>query len=299
MYFYLSILILLCILFCLLFHFRKNRILRRVCSMAPEKKLCLLSSLIEPAGFCYRREQDIFSSRKDAWQRRFGYRSLYDRTAPLGQMVFQCEPVYFNYGHKTWLIELWKGQYGINTGAEIGVYHADAVISPDGYKNARFQAASDEELLSMKLELWKGDRKLFEAEACHWWLTGFRMGLFSWPECLRMDVSITFPCREMADAFLQSLLDMGYDPCQVSSCLQTVSFRFAAPRSPQPCRKLPLTCAFSQWKNRIFCRLFNRITRPFDCTLDRLLYLYYYLPAAFRRTVSIRRKRCYTRRRLL
>ena len=196
MYFYLSILILLCILFCLLFHFRKSRILRRVCSMTPEKKLCLLSSLIEPAGFCYWREQDIFSSQKDAWQRRFGYRSLYDRTAPLGQMVFQCEPVYFNYGHKTWLIELWKGQYGINTGAEIGVYHAGAVISPDGYKNARFQAASDEELLSMKLELWKGDRKLFEAESCHWWLTGFRMGLFSWPECLRMDVSITFPCGD-------------------------------------------------------------------------------------------------------
>ena len=42
--------------------------------------------------------------------------------APRFQMVFDALPVYFDYQKKTWLIEFWKGQYGINTGAEIGIY---------------------------------------------------------------------------------------------------------------------------------------------------------------------------------
>lgn len=297
MYLYLSILILLCLFFCLFFHFRKNHIIRKVCAMSRENKQCTLDSLIRPAGFCYQRDQDTFSSTLDAWQRSFGYRALYDRIASIGQMVFQCEPVYFNYDHKTWLIELWKGQYGINTGAEIGVYHADSVISPEQRSRALFRATSDEELLPMKMELWKGDKKLFCLSARHWWLTGFRMGMFSWPECLRLRASITFPCCEMMDAFVQALLDLGYNRSELDFCMQTVSLELVTPKSSQPCRRRRLRCAFAQWKNRIFCRLFHRITRTFDTTLDRLLYLYYYLPRAFRRTISIRKKRCYPRRR--
>ena len=39
-------------------------------------------------------------------------------------MIIDCEPVRFYYGGKKWLIELWKGQYGMTTGCEIGVYTA-------------------------------------------------------------------------------------------------------------------------------------------------------------------------------
>ena len=44
-------------------------------------------------------------------------------------MIIDAYPVYFDYQDKTWMIEFWRGQYGINTGAEIGVYHAVAFFS--------------------------------------------------------------------------------------------------------------------------------------------------------------------------
>ena len=33
-------------------------------------------------------------------------------------MVFETLPVYFDYAGKTWLIQIWKGQYGICTECE-------------------------------------------------------------------------------------------------------------------------------------------------------------------------------------
>ena len=32
------------------------------------------------------------------------------------EYVFMCLPVYFDYGGKTWLMEFWKGGYGITAG---------------------------------------------------------------------------------------------------------------------------------------------------------------------------------------
>lgn len=54
---------------------------------------------------------------------------------------------------------------------------------------------------------------------------------------------------------------------------------------------------FSQWKNKLFCRLYLWVTRPFLCTEDRILYLYYFIPAAFRKLLRLRRfhKRCHKR----
>ena len=62
---------------------------------------------------------------------------------PRFQMVFDALPIYFDYRGRTWLIELWKGQYGINTGAELGIYHADKILSESEYKTALFTAAED------------------------------------------------------------------------------------------------------------------------------------------------------------
>ena len=41
-------------------------------------------------------------------------------------------------------------------------------------------------------------------------------------------------------------------------------------------------CRITQWKNRHMCHLFIWITKPFTASLDRLLYLYYYLPVSIR-----------------
>ena len=112
-----------------------------------------LNCLLAPFGFEYQISQDIFVTRLDAWQRDYGYRSLYDRASPLLGMAFDCEPVYFDYQGKTWLLEFWKGQYGINTGAEIGIYRADTLLSPAQRPYTLFHTVPDEELPVFELEL--------------------------------------------------------------------------------------------------------------------------------------------------
>ena len=76
-----------------------------------------------PPGFWYDPQQDIIFSRMDALQRKFGYAYGYDDSIFLINAVIDCEPIFFSFAGKTWMIELWKGQYGVMTGCEIGVYN--------------------------------------------------------------------------------------------------------------------------------------------------------------------------------
>ena len=75
------------------------------------------------AGFSYDAQKDLFYSTKNAWQKNFGYTHLYDVAAPIFRMIIDTEPIKFFYDNKNWLITFWKGQYGIVTGAEIGIYY--------------------------------------------------------------------------------------------------------------------------------------------------------------------------------
>ena len=64
-----------------------------------------IDEVLSNAGYSYDHAQDIFYSRKDAWQKGFGYSQIYDEAAaPMG-MIIDCEPVRFYYGGKKWLLE--------------------------------------------------------------------------------------------------------------------------------------------------------------------------------------------------
>lgn len=86
-----------------------------------------LSQIVYNAGFNYLdgMEKDIIYSRYHAGQRDLGYCYAYDEAIVAIDSILDCEPVYFIYDGKEWMIELWKGQYGIETGGEIGVYYRD------------------------------------------------------------------------------------------------------------------------------------------------------------------------------
>lgn len=272
MYFLFGIFFALCIFCLILFYWKKRHIIRKICCMNCAEKCRLLNDLIRPFGFEYLPDQDIFTSRLDAWQREFGYCAAFDTAAPHFNMVFDRQPIYFDYDGRTWLIEFWKGQYGINIGTEIGVYQADRILSPEEYETTLFHSVPDEQLLRLRMEISLRGCYLFCIERLHWWLTGFRMGEYCEPDELEMQISICFPNEEMLHSFEYSMDAAGY--------LQPHG----------------LACRFAQWKNRIFCRLFCLITKPFTCTVDRILYLYYFLPIAFRRAVNPRKYR--SRRRL-
>lgn len=253
------------------------------------EKLHLFHSLTKPFGFFYLPMQDIISSRSDAWQKDYGYCKLYDNTAPLFNMIFDCEPIYFDYNDQTWLIELWKGQYGINIGGEIGIYHADSILTPDQYEQAIFYGVSNLNFLPISMQLKDKETSLFSIQQYHWWLTGFCMGRYCEPEDLEMEISIRFPNEKMLQCFTKSLQNIGYQPCDFCiNCLR-IRFTFDKPHTRQPRNKHHYYIRFSQWQNKLLCKLYRWITQPFTCTIDRIIYLYYYLPVLFRHMLCLRK----------
>lgn len=286
MYLFIGILFAMCILFFLIYFYRKQSIMKKICCMSHCEKMELLNDLAKPFGFCYLPVHNIMTSRLDAWQKNFGYRSLYDKTAPHFNMVFDCEPVYFDYKDRTWLIEFWKGQYGINIGGEIGIYQADSILTPEQYEQTDFHGVSDSDFLPISMKLNFKGKQLFAIRQMHWWLTGFRMGCYCEPENLIMDISIIFPNEEMLQSFTESLEKLGY---KTRIHYLMVSFSFSVPHTKQPRRTYRLNAQISQWENQIFCKLYEFITRPFTCTMDQILYLYFFLPATFRRMLCFRK----------
>ncbi len=287
MYISISIILFICIIFAYFRTYRRSYAAQKVRRMCIHEKCQTLSSLVSPTGFAYDHWQDIFTSRVDAWQRHYDYCAFFDHTAPFFQMVFDYEPVYFNYRDRTWLIEFWKGQYGINTGCEVGIYRADTLLPPSDQKNAHYHAVTDEEMLPMYVSLYHKKDLLFTLAKRHWWLAGFYMGTFSTPQALHMCISITFPCHEMMYAFVRALREKGYDEDGICINDQTVTFHYNRPATRQ--QTWQIRRALSQWKNQAACKIYRWVTKPFCKNIDRLLYLYYFLPFTLRKVLAIQK----------
>ena len=289
MYYSIGIVLLALLLLCIAFLGKRRTSIRKVRALPLREKQELLSALISPFGYTYEPSQDIISSHNDAWQREFGYHALFDKAAAHLNMVFDYLPVYFDYQNKSWLLEFWKGQYGINTGAEIGLYYADRLLSPNERESAHYNAVSDEYLLPMSMTLSNNKSIYATLTKKTWWLTAFSMGRFSRPEDLYLDTSIIFPNYDMLQSFLQSLSKTTFSPACIQVNGRQVLIRFGG----QTERRYPffqrLTRGFTQFMNHLYCKLYLFVTKPFHTTMERLLYLYYLLPIFFRRTLRLRR----------
>lgn len=294
MYFLLLALLLSALLGCIFLQCQRKKIICKINSMDCCAKCSFLNELVYPFGYDFHCDCGFFSSTVDAPQRQAGYSWLYDYMAPRFQMVFDSLPVYFDYRGRTWLIEFWKGQYGINIGAEIGIYHADHIIPESDYKNAWFSCAENNEMLDCSFRLCRDGDECVCSCGRHWWLTAFLVGSFSKPACLTMESCITFPGREMLAAFVDGLKRAGCSEDCMSVRGLTVCFVFHRDHQKYNCITR-FWRRFSQWKNKCFCKLYLWVTRPFSCTEDRVLYLYFYLPVAFRKLLRLRRfhKRCH------
>lgn len=268
---------------------RKRWAIKKVCSMTPIEKCELLNALIEPFGYCYDSSQDIISSRNDAWQREAGYTALFDRSAAFFNMVFDYLPVYFPYQNQTWLIEFWKGQYGINTGAEIGVYHADKLLLEEELSLAHFDAVSDCDMLPLSFCLVKDKTPIASVSKRTWWLTAFCMGQFSKPSQLYLNASLLFPDCDMMRSFLNALHQTHLPEECIRACGNEVRIQYGGLQDRHYSCLKRLIRAWAQFANRLFCRIYLCITRYFCSTEDKLLYLYYLLPFAFRRMLKPRK----------
>lgn len=290
-----AIFLLSIVIFIIIFHYRKKSVIKKVNSLSFTEKNDTLNTLAEPVGYTYDSYQDIFISRLDANQKIFGYTTFYDLTAPFFNMVFDYETIYFDYAGRTWLIEMWKGQYGINSGCELGIYYADKIIPRDKYSSTLYRAVEAKDMPDISLKLNKHCpkkackcTKLGQVHQKHWWLTIFNMGIFSKPKELFVNTSITFKDCQMMYSFLDSFRAALPGTTYKVSGL-TVYFTFYQSR-----RKYSLFRRIVRHITllgcKIYCKWFNHLTRPFSKSGDKLLYLYYYLPFVVRGILKPKRK---------
>ena len=66
-------------------------------------------------------------------------------------MIIDCEPIYFRYKGKKWLIEFWKGQYGMTTGGEVGIYYTTGpdLNIPGLFNGTFYKCVNDEDRIDM------------------------------------------------------------------------------------------------------------------------------------------------------
>ncbi len=227
-----------------------------------------LAHAVYAAGFVYDPSQGIIYSRMDALQRHFGYAYGYDVAALGMSAVLDCEPIFFDYGGKHWMIELWKGQYGLESGCEVGVYTRPIGSTGPGYllldatvgqrpgdnvasHNLFYDCAADADMLKLSATLRREGQALFtRGPETHWWLTGFKWGVLSSPSQLSVDVAITLKDSEMCKAFMAAIAGRPYPNLKVNGT--TVSFTFDKPYAvPQPPRPAPILAAVEAANQKI------------------------------------------------
>lgn len=248
-----------------------------------------LDKTIEFSGFAYDSEKDIFYSTMNPWQRKFGYCRLYDEAAALWGMIVDCEPIYFEYNGKQWLIEFWKGQYDLTTGCEIGVYTTEGpTLDIPGVFNGTFYNSGDnEDRLQMSFRLKKENKTLFIREDEHWWLTGFLLGEFSKPSELTMQIKITLKDRIMCNLFVKGLKNAGYSDSEIIRNGNEVGFNFGKPKTPQPFTRMKITDWVIQKKNKRMCKKYQEITGTSIGMQEKLMAIQEKAPKLYTKIINI------------
>jgi hypothetical protein len=173
----------------------------------------LASYKYDPDGNYY------YTDDKECWQKNFGFNEVYDTFAPITMMYYDTVRTTFEYGGKEWLIQTWKGQYGMAfVGGEVGVY----TRNPNLNVGSHFVCADKADWLNMEMAfMWDeyetGDyRAVFNRDYDkYWWATGFVVGfpngsLRKTLSEFRLVTHITFKDAEMADAFCEAFEENGF-----------------------------------------------------------------------------------------
>ena len=159
-----------------------------------------------------------YTDDKDCWQKDFGFNEVYDNFAPLTVMYYDTVRTTFVYDNKEWMIQMWKGQYGmVFVGGEVGVY-----TRPIGSSGSHYVCADKEDWLNMEMAfMWDeysdgNYRAVFNRDyEKYWWCTGFVVGfpngsLRKTLEEFRLVHHITFKDVEMANAFCEAFEANGF-----------------------------------------------------------------------------------------
>lgn len=156
------------------------------------------------SGFNFSLSDMVLYATVDCWMRSFGFCVLYDVLANSMPTVYNYETkrFHFEYDSLSWMIQIWKGNYFVANGGEVGLY----CRTPDK-KGTFYECVDDSRMLPMTMEISHGDDVLVKKDReIHWWINGFNLsGKLYAPESLTMSFSIEMPDSEMLKAFTESM----------------------------------------------------------------------------------------------
>lgn len=247
------------------------------------------NNMLKNVGYAYDAKQDIFYSNMDAWQRQVGYCRLYDEAAaPMG-MIIDCEPIYFEYGGKRWMIEFWKGQYDMAAGCEVGVYNTDRpdITLPGYFSFTFYDCAENDDRLHIAYTAKKNGKPFFKREGVHWWLTGFVVGTFCNPAQITMDIRVTLKDKQMCDRFVEALEQAGYSGSAIYRKNNTVQWTFDRPKTKQPYTRSGQTDRIVQAKNKLLCDKYTEAIKGLKTMPERIAVLQQRYPSIYANLLEI------------
>ena len=154
-------------------------------------------------GFNYNFKDMVIYTVVDAWTRDLGFAVIYDVAAnAIGVYDYVTRRYHFDYDGLEWMIQIWKGNYLISNGAEVGIYARD-----EKKFGSYYDCANDEQMMEMSMELYHGDDLIFSRpKQLHWWLTGFRIDDTLYPaDTMTLKFSIEMQNEEMLKAFCRAI----------------------------------------------------------------------------------------------
>lgn len=255
----------------------------KVNELSYKEKRNRINKVAGTLGFALNERDDYFYSIHDAWQKGMGYCTLYDKMAPALRMLIDCEPVYFEYADKIYLVETWKGQYGIATGAEVGIYEASKreVADAGGVEKTLFYAVDEKTGFYIYFDLYRKGKPFIKRLEKHWWLTAFKVGMCSKSRELQMHVEILFPNQLMSNAYYHALLETGYSKDSLTYYQNVVAYDFDVPKTEQ-FKIWRIRKWWVSYRNLANAKRYLKYTREYNNETDRLTYLSYRYPILFR-----------------
>lgn len=146
-------------------------------------------------------EMTLYST-VDCWMRNYGFCLFYDVAANLLPTNFKyiTRRFKFSYDGLDWMVQMWKGNYFISNGGEVGLYWREP-----GQIGSYYNCATEE--IPMSLQVSIGDKVLVNRPLQeHWWISGFNMSEnFYLPTSLTLKSTLVMPDKEMLEAFTASI----------------------------------------------------------------------------------------------
>lgn len=185
-------------------------------------------------GYQYSYIDDYYyTNDKDCWQYDYGFGPIYDLVAPYILLEYDYVRVFFTYEDKDWMVQLWKGQYGLLFyGSEMGVYNKPHSDNEDNIFTF-YNCPPEEDWLGMEMTMYhqnlKGEyvRELSRDYDKYWWCTGFKGGQLRVQEPadeLRMTGRITMKDEEMTRLFVDGLKECKFTQAKSKEALTIDQF---------------------------------------------------------------------------